>query len=408
MTQSSHRLKKNHVDAIYLDFSKAFDKVDHNTLLCKIKILGIGGKIYSWIESFLKHRQQAVRVQGILSDREWVLSGIPQGSVLGPLLLLIMMHDITDDIHNTALSSFADDTRLWKKVSTLQDSVLLQSDLIELYNWADKNNMEYNGDKFEGMQYGNKEPQTYTTPNLQNIDTQMQVNDLGVIMSEDLTFGLHINNIVAKGHRMSGWILRTVNTRRDDYMKRLLKTLVISQMEYCCVLWSPIDQQNINLLENVQLKFTRKCASFQVFDPILQIPVCKINYHERLRRLKIYSLERRRERMQIFYIYKILLGTVPNPGFTFKYNIRTKYRMDPMMKQHAKAWIRKIRNSSFFVRGPQLYNSLPQHLRELEDTTKTTATNFEKFKKDLDQYLETLEDQPGRANSILEHMDRRL
>ena len=102
----------NHVDAIYLDFSKAFDKVDHNILLCKIKILGIGGKIYSWIESFLKHRQQAVRVQGILSDREWVLSGVPQGSVLGPLLFLIMMHDITDDIHNTARSSFADDTRL--------------------------------------------------------------------------------------------------------------------------------------------------------------------------------------------------------------------------------------------------------------------------------------------------------
>ena len=71
----------NHVDAIYLDFSKAFDKVDHNILLCKIKILGIGGKIYSWIECFLKHRQQAVRVQGILSDREWVLSGVPQGSV---------------------------------------------------------------------------------------------------------------------------------------------------------------------------------------------------------------------------------------------------------------------------------------------------------------------------------------
>ena len=80
--------------------------------------------------------------------------------------------------------------------------------------------MEYNGDKFEGMQYGNKVPQTYTMPNLM----------------PDLTFGLHINNIVAKGHHMSGWILRTVKSRRDDYMKRLLKTLVVSQMEYCCVL----------------------------------------------------------------------------------------------------------------------------------------------------------------------------
>ena len=100
------------VDSIYLDFLKAFDKVDHNILLAKLSNLGIGGKIHTWISTFLKNRQQAVRVDGHLSEKVWVKSGVPQGSVLGPLLFLIMMLDITDKIKHSKLSSFADDIRL--------------------------------------------------------------------------------------------------------------------------------------------------------------------------------------------------------------------------------------------------------------------------------------------------------
>ena len=144
------------VDSIYLDFSKAFDKVDHFILLKKINSLQISGKIIRWIESFLKNRQQSVKVEGHLSDRVWVTSGVPQGSVLGPLLFFIMMTDIECNIFNATIGSFADDTRLWNMVTDKSSEDAMQKELEIMYQWAERNNMQYNCDKFEGMRFGNK------------------------------------------------------------------------------------------------------------------------------------------------------------------------------------------------------------------------------------------------------------
>ena len=132
---------------MYLDFSKAFDKVDHEILMKKVESLGINGKILQWIKSFLTNRQQQVRVEGVLSQKEWVKSGVPQGSVLGPLLFLIMMLDITKDVKHSMLGSYADDTRLWRLIEGRRDQRLLQKDLNALYDWAEVNNMEFNGKK---------------------------------------------------------------------------------------------------------------------------------------------------------------------------------------------------------------------------------------------------------------------
>ena len=287
----------DYVDSIYLDFSKAFDKVDHNILLAKLANLGIGGKIHSWITSFLKNRQQVVRVEGQLSQKVWVKSGVPQGSVLGPLLFLIMMLDITDNIQKASLSSFADDTRLWMRIKNLLDTKTLQEDLGILYTWSKLNNMDYNSDKFEGQSYGLDEEQQYTAPDLTAIAQNNILKDLGVYMAEDMKFQRHINNIVAKGQRMSGWVLRVIKSRHAEHMKTLLKSLIRSQVEYCSVLWSPRDQNLINLIESVQKDFTRKISQFQEYDDVLKMPRCKKDYSERLKELKLYSLERRRERM---------------------------------------------------------------------------------------------------------------
>ena len=390
------------VDSIYLDFSKAFDKVDHNILLAKITNLGIGGKIHAWIATFLKHRHQSVRVEGYLSEKVWVKSGVPQGSVLGPLLFLIMMYDINKNIIDSTLSSFADDTRLWRKIRNLQEANELQNDLSKLYEWAQINNMDFNPEKFEGMSYGLDEEQSYKAPDSTTIKQLNVVKDLGIYMAEDMQFKQHIRNIVAKGQRMVGWILRTIKSRNAQHMKTFLKTLVISQMEYCSILWSPSDQVSINLLESVQAKFTRRISSYQEYDDTLKMPVCIKAYTERLADLKIYSLERRRERRQIQYIYKIIIGLLPNPGFSWNYNIRTKYRIEPKINKK-QGWISRVRNSSFSVKGPLLFNSLHPQLRELEDTTKSKLQNVSIFKRKLDKYLKEIPDIPGRANSILHH-----
>ena len=143
------RLEENKcVDVIYLDFSKAFDKVDHLILLEKLRLLGITGKLYNWIRSFLLDRSQSVMVNGFLSDPVHVKSGVPQGSVLGPLLFLVLISDIDEHILHSFLSSFADDTRVGKSVANEEDVDKLQEDLAKIYN------MKFNEDKFELINSG--------------------------------------------------------------------------------------------------------------------------------------------------------------------------------------------------------------------------------------------------------------
>ena len=131
------------VDSIYLDFAKAFDKVDHNILLSKLAKLNITGKIHTWISAFLKNRKQTVVIDNCRSERVWVTSGVPQGSVLGPLLFLIMMSDFTDSLKSARLGSFADDTRVWHPTNSDNMYEYFQSDLDIIYKWAEENKMQF-------------------------------------------------------------------------------------------------------------------------------------------------------------------------------------------------------------------------------------------------------------------------
>ena len=146
----------NGVDVIYTDFGKAFDKVETGVLLHKLKACGIEGKVGSWIAAFLdsEMRQQAVVVDGRVSSLTPVISGVPQGTVLGPILFLIHIRDIANEISSsTTASSFADDTRVQRGVSSLQDCSDLQRDLGTIYRWAKEVNMHFNGEKFECIRF---------------------------------------------------------------------------------------------------------------------------------------------------------------------------------------------------------------------------------------------------------------
>ena len=137
---------------IYLDFEKAFDKVDHNILLHKVKAIGIQGKLGIWIKNFLSNRTQHVRLPGGKSHCSSVISGVPQGTVLGPVLFLILMSDISKDI-NCNIISFADDTRLYSAINSPADCDSLQCDLSNVYKWAESNNMKFNSKKFQYINF---------------------------------------------------------------------------------------------------------------------------------------------------------------------------------------------------------------------------------------------------------------
>ena len=156
----------NTVDMVYLNFAKAFDKVDHGVLLHKIKTLGITGKLGVWLYHFLTHRTHFVRLQGGISHNSPVLSAVSQGTVLGPLLFIILMEDINCDISFSSNVSFADDTRLYHGISNVDDGPFLQNDLNSVYDWASCNNMSFNAQKFQYIcfsHHSSSSPNVYTS-----------------------------------------------------------------------------------------------------------------------------------------------------------------------------------------------------------------------------------------------------
>ena len=373
------------VDVIYLDFAKAFDKVHHGILLNKLRELKISGKALAWISNFLYDRKQQVSVEGVLSSESKVDSGVPQGTVLGPILFLIHINDIDEGVENCTLSCFADDTRIIKTIKSDEDRNSLQNDLNSIYDWADKNKMRFNSNKFETIDYHPRqrpdEYHVYKTSNGQSIQRKQQIRDLGIQMNCDATFSANTEAMVKKAKRQSGWILRSFQSREPTLMLTLLKALVIPLVEYCCQVWCPSKIGEIQKLEDVQRCFTRRIHGME-----------NKSYWERLKALQLYSLERRRERYLIIYTWKIINGKVPNiigtNGVTTKWHDRLGFTCKiPELNHRATDRIATLKENSFFVKGPRLFNCIPRE-------TRLCFGNLETFKSELDKFLMTVPDQP--------------
>ena len=387
-------------DVIYLDFSKAFDVVDHNILMRKLKKLGITGKLGFWINSFLSNRQQTVSVNSTKSDTKPVTSGVPQGSVLGPVLFLIMISDIDEDLLHGVASVFADDTKLKHFIESMTDCENLQSDLNRIYEWGETNNMKFNHLKFQSIKYGkNVQNYAYQTPAGEPIQLDEHVKDLGVIMSKDLSFTKHIDKVTARCRSLIGWILRTFDSRTKVLMLTLFKSLILPRLDYCSQLYSPTLIQDWCKLESIQRRFTSHILDEKEYD-----------YWTRLQHLKLYSIHRRQERYAIIYTWKIINNLAPNlktnPITTHFSDRRGLYCNVPTLRNARSSKTATLRDGSFAIRGPKLYNVLPQSIRNLQNIT------VDAFKNALDKVLCTLPDEPtvpgyagGRAtktNSLLD------
>ena len=239
--------------------------------------------------------------------------------------------------------------------------------------------------------------EVFLDPEGKPIQSKQHVKDLGVYMSADCTFDYHINNIIKGGQKMSAWALRTFRTRATIPMLILLKSLVISKMEYASILWSPTDIGNIRNLENVQRRFTSKFGIFRKLNPTTGYVECYVDYWERLKRLKIYSLERRRERYMILYMYKIFIGLAPDLGFLSDFTMRGGAKYFAKYNHHASSNVKSLRFSSFFTQGPRLFNLLPVNLRTPipTPTRKEQDKRMKWFKRRLDKWLELIPDEPN-------------
>ena len=382
-------LEQGHnVDVVYIDFAKAFDKVDFMVTMHKLISLGISGKVGKWIYSFLTHRTQQVIVNKSFSKPIEVKSGVPQGSVLGPLIFLILIGDINKDVNEAFLSSFADDTRIGRQIGSQNDSELLQKDLCAVYNWTRDNNMELNASKFECLRYGpNSDLQQfpYKSNTGCTIEERDDLKDLGVTMCRDGTFKKHIQATVKTAQNQCSWILRTFMTREVIPMLTLWKSLVQCKLDYCSQLWSPARKGDIRTIEMVQNSFLRKLPAIR-----------HMSYWQKLKQLKLYSQERRRERYTIIYIWRMLEGQVPcinslDGGAKVKsiWHIRRGRECQiPCINHHSPRNIQALKHATLPVRGQQLFNTLPRDIRNM------TGCKVDMFKRRLDKYLSTIPDEP--------------
>ena len=277
-------------DVIYTDYSKAFDKCDFGIISDKLNKIGVNHNVGRWIYNFLTQRTFSVIVNQTKSPDRNVESSVPQGTVLAPLLFIILINDIDLNIKDCDISTFADDTKIAKIITTALDQVSLQAGLYKLCDWTEDNNMEFNNDKFQIISYSTQQQKHHSSPYYTKEHTQIEekaeIKDLGVLMANNMSFNSQIIKCVTKAKQKTGWILRTFKSRSRETIMTLYKSLVLPHVDYCSVLVSPYKITEISLLESAQRTITAKITSLK-----------HLNYYERLKTLKLYSLQRRRERL---------------------------------------------------------------------------------------------------------------
>lgn len=251
--------KKGQVDVLYTDFSKAFDKIDHFILLEKLRGFGFSEPLLKLFKSYIMNRQQAVKYNNHASDDVSPTSGVPQGSNLGPLLFLLFINDITENITCEALL-FADDLKLYSSIDSISDCSVLQENLETVSVWCTRNRLSLNIGKCRVVTYTRRHNTinyNYNIDNSEIIRSELY-KDLGIVFDSKLTFNEHVLEIVAKTSKTYGFIYRNCREFSDDNSLCILYfSLIRSRLEYGALIWFPIYNIYINYLESVQRRFLK-------------------------------------------------------------------------------------------------------------------------------------------------------
>ena len=293
--------EKGHpLDVIYTDFRKAFDTVPHRRLLLKLQAYGIDGHLLTWIRNWLTSRTQRVVLGNTISDWTNVLSGIPQGSVLGPLLFLIYINDLPKELVNLMLL-YADDGKLLGKARTQEERDQLQADIDTCVRWARTWLMSYSVEKCKVMHIGRlskKSAHVYTMKDSEGVDRALETTcverDLGVLVSDDLKLGAQCRAAAAKARWKLGAFKKTFTSRSQRLWEMLWKAHIRPHLEHAIQAWSPYLKGDIKVLENVQRAVTKHMGGMK-----------GMNYEKRLTELGWTTLEARRTRGDLIMTYQL-------------------------------------------------------------------------------------------------------
>ena len=353
--------KNEQIDAILLDFSKAFDKVHHLSLLKKLKYFGITGPLHHWIHDFLIGRQQTVIINGSKSIPITVNSGVPQGTVLGPLLFLIYINDLPDCISpGTKVRLFADDCIVYRTIKTTQDSEILQRELDELQKWETNWSMSFHLENCQLLRVTKKLKQIITNYLIHGKPVSQTKNSkyLGVIINEKLSWNPHIDEVIKKSNKTLGFIKRNFYKSNKKIKLKCYLTLVRPILEYAASVWDPSTKENIKRLEQTQKRavrfITNENSNLKRVTPLVES-------------LNLETLQARRLKSKGVIIHKTLNHNLQiQKDNLIKYSERHKDK-NTFLVPYARTNTYK---NSFFPSAIRTWNGLPEIARKTTELTE--------------------------------------
>ena len=354
-----HSVLDNHqkVGCVFLDLKKAFDSVPHQALLNKLHSLHLPIHLFSWFSNYLKQRLQRVVLHGCTSPWLPVVSGVPQGSILGPILFLLYINGIFNVqlSKGSTLLVYADDILLFKPLSSPSDIQELQDDVDRICEWISLNHLTINVAKSKSMCITRRRSSMLSFTILVNGSPLEKVKCfkyLGLWITDDLTWSCHIESVCCRARQQLGFIYRFFSPHCDaGTILALYKAHVLPMLDYACIVWDPHLRKDQLLLESVQ-HFALKIAS-QTWNS---------DYQTLRTRYDLAPLVNRRSYFKLLATFKFVHGFLYCPGGYFLYkhspNLRishTKQLMQPFARCNAFY-------HSFFVSSVKLWNSLPAEL----------------------------------------------
>ena len=357
------------VDIFYFDFCKAFDSVPHYRLLTKLENYGITGDILEIVRDFLSDRSLRTSVRGNYSSLREVLSGVPQGSVLGPLLFVLFINDLSDSISNIT-KLFADDLKLIARADNKHD---IDRDLLALEEWESLWLLKFNLKKCKVMHLEfNENPDNEYLLDGVVLDNIKDEKDLGLIVSSELGWNKNIKACIKAANRAIAWISRNLIERDVTILTNVYKTIIRPKLEYCVQLWNPAachgNWSTILELESIQRRFTR------LVNDIGTLP-----YGKRLEQMNLTTLGERRIRGDLIETFKMVNGIVDYGKNVFRLsrsgnNIISKLKLSCNNRK-----ISNLRSSFLPDRIKNYWNRLPKFVK-LSKTVNEFKSQLDIFK----------------------------